>query len=185
MFIDRAVYQRRPYAIFISLPPKLSACNDFAGPTPKVLIAVQSAEMMQAHGALLGGEGNGGVIDPRVGYIRDSFAGMALLLDAMAARDLSVSRLADELPRYEIEKTKVTLDREKIAAAQGALRQHFADAEFDTLDGLRLDWPGRWLLVRASNTEPIVRAIAEAPTAEEARRLCNEAGEVLLGGDQE
>ena len=73
-------------------------------------------ELMQAHGALLGGEGNGGVIDPRVGYIRDSFAGMALLLDAMAGRDLPVSRLADELPRYEIEKTKVTLDREKLPA---------------------------------------------------------------------
>lgn len=73
----------------------------------------------------------------------------------------------------------------EVMQAHDALRQHFADAEFDTLDGLRLDWPGRWLLVRASNTEPIVRAIAEAPTAEEPRRLCNEAGEVLLGGDQE
>jgi phosphomannomutase len=136
-------------------------------------------EVMQANDALLGGEGNGGVIDPRVGFVRDSFVGMALLLDAMAARDLAISSLADELPRYEIEKTKVTLDRDNIPAALDALQKHFADAEFNTLDGLRLDWPGSWLLVRASNTEPIVRAIAEAPSIEEARRLCTEATEVL------
>ena len=124
---------------------------------------------------MLGGEGNGGVIDPRVVLVRDSFVGMALLLDAMAERRLAVSQLAAELPRYEIVKTKVTLPREKIAAAFAAVERHFGDAKADRLDGLRLDWPGKWLLVRASNTEPIVRAIAEAPTAAEAERLCREA----------
>ena len=63
---------------------------------------------------------------------------------------------------------------------QAALRDHFADAVANDRDGLRLDWPDRWLLIRASNTEPIVRAIAEAPTREEAHRLCDEAGKVLL-----
>jgi phosphomannomutase len=130
-------------------------------------------------GAVLGGEGNGGVIDPRVGLVRDSFAGMALVLDAMAARKESISRLAGELPRYEIVKTKIELPRERIPAALDALSRHFADAACDRMDGLRLDWPGRWLLVRGSNTEPIVRAIAEAPTAEEARRLCDEAAAAI------
>jgi phosphomannomutase len=134
---------------------------------------------MLARGAVLGGEGNGGVIDPRVGLVRDSFAGMALLLDAMAARAQPISRLAEELPRYEIVKTKATLTRERIPDALAALETHFADAAVDRLDGLRLDWPGRWLLVRASNTEPIVRAIAEAPTLGEAAGLCDEAGAVL------
>ena len=138
-------------------------------------------EVMQAHKAVLGGEGNGGAIDPRVGYVRDSFVGMALVLDAMAARELPLSRLADELPRYEIVKTKITLAPDKVAPGLAALAEHFHDAAADRLDGLRLDWPGKWLLVRASNTEPIVRAIAEAQTAAEAQRLCDEAARALAG----
>ena len=93
--------------------------------------------------AVFGGEGNGGPIDPRVGYVRDSFVGMALLLDAMAARELPVSRLADELSRYEIVKTKFALPPEKLPAALAALENRFADAAADRLDGLRLDWPGQ------------------------------------------
>ena len=92
---------------------------------------------------------------------------------------MTVAELVDELPRYEICKTKISLERDKLDAAFTALCNHFADAATDRMDGLRLDWPGRWLLVRPSNTEPIVRAIAEAATAEEATRLCKEAGDVL------
>ena len=136
-------------------------------------------DVMLKHGAVLGGEGNGGAIDPRVGLVRDSFAGMAMILDAMAARRMPVSDLAAELPRYEIVKTKAEVPRERIAAALAAVERHFADARVDRLDGVRLDWPGKWLLVRASNTEPIVRAIAEAPTVAEAERLCAEAQTVL------
>ena len=92
---------------------------------------------------------------------------------------MKISQLADELPRYEIVKTKISLPPEKIPAALNALEKHFSDATADRLDGLRLDWPDRWLLVRGSNTEPIVRAIAEAPTADEAAKLCKTAAEVL------
>ena len=136
-------------------------------------------DMMLQSGAVFGGEGNGGPIDPGVGMVRDSFVGMARLLDAMAARQTKIGQLAGELPRYEIVKTKVTLARENVPAALDALEKHFVEAKADRLDGLRLDWPGRWLLVRASNTEPIVRAVAEAETADEASRLCEEAGKVL------
>ena len=136
-------------------------------------------DAMLAQDACFGGEGNGGPIDPRVGMIRDSFVGMAQILDAMAARRLPVSALAAELPRYEIVKTKIALVSEKVPAGLKALQQHFAAARSDWLDGLRLDWPDRWLLVRASNTEPIVRAIAEAATADEARNLCDQAAAVL------
>jgi phosphomannomutase len=137
-------------------------------------------DQMLLRGAVLGGEGNGGIIDPRVGLVRDSFVAMALILDAMAARSLPVSKLANELPRYEIVKTKIALPASKIETGLSALRKHFGDASVDLMDGLRLDWPGRWLLVRASNTEPIVRAIAEAPKASEAQRLCDEAAQVLM-----
>ena len=148
----------------------------------RVAVAVGEANVvdsMLAHDAIFGGEGNGGPIDPAVGPVRDSFVAMAQLLDAMAARELPIAALADELPRYEIVKTKISLDSERVSAGLDALARHFTDARADRLDGLRLDWPDRWLLVRASNTEPIVRAVAEAETREAARRLCEEAAEVL------
>ena len=134
---------------------------------------------MLLHQAAMGGEGSGGVIDPRVGLVRDSFVGMILLLDAMAERGMTMSQLAEELPRYEIAKTQIPLSREKLAVALDALEQHFADARPDRLDGLRLDWPDRWFLVRPSNTEPIVRAVAESRTAAESAQLLTEAAAVL------
>jgi phosphomannomutase len=136
-------------------------------------------DAMLAHNAVFGGEGNGGPIDPRVILVRDSFAGMALILDALAEREMGIGQLADELPRYEIVKTKIALPPERIPAALDALEKHFKDAKPDRLDGLRLDWPQRWLLVRPSNTEPIVRAVAEAPTAAEAANLCKTAADVM------
>jgi phosphomannomutase len=134
---------------------------------------------MLAHNAIFGGEGNGGPIDPRVGLVRDSFVGMALVLDAMTARGKKISELAAELPRYEIRKTTVNLPPEKLPAALDAIQKRFSDAQSDRRDGLRLDWPDRWLIVRGSNTEPIVRAIAEAPAAAAAEELCRTAAEVV------
>jgi phosphomannomutase len=150
---------------------------------PFVRSAVGEANVVDAmirESAVIGGEGNGGAIDPRIVFVRDSFVGMALVLDAMAERNLPVSALAGELPRYEICKTKVAVAREKIPAVVNALEAKFPDATADRLDGLRLDWvradgKGCWLLVRASNTEPIIRIIAEAPNAKEARSLCDAA----------
>ncbi|MCR9117815.1 MAG: phosphoglucosamine mutase [bacterium] len=135
-------------------------------------------EMIKA-GAVFGGEGNGGPIDPRVVFVRDSFVGMALVLSAMAVSNKTVSQLVAEIPRYAIYKTKAPLERDSLSIAYDALARHFSDATTDRLDGLRLDWPDAWLLVRPSNTEPIVRAFAEAPTAERAAKLGQEA-EALL-----
>ena len=180
--VDHVLRQRKGPIVTNCSSSRMS--EDVAGKygVPLFRSAVGEANVvdcMLAHAAVFGGEGNGGPIDPRVVLVRDSFVGMALLLDAMAARQMSISELAAELPRYEIVKTKIALPREKIAAALDALELHFSDAACDRLDGLRLDWPGRWLLVRASNTEPIVRAIAEAPMEEEARALCESAAKVL------
>jgi phosphomannomutase len=138
-------------------------------------------DLMLGKKAVIGGEGNGGVIDPRVGYVRDSFVGMALVLDAMAARGLTVGQLVNELPDYAIYKTTTAVAAERLPAALDALEKHFRGATASRLDGLRLDWPnGAWLLVRPSNTEPIVRSIAEATTMDEARQLCSEAESVLV-----
>jgi len=136
-------------------------------------------DAMLAHQAVFGGEGNGGPIDPAVGLVRDSFVGMARLLDAMAAREMPIGALAGELPRYAIVKTKIPMPPEEVDAGLDALAGHFADAQPDRLDGLRLDWPDRWLLVRPSNTEPIVRAVAEAATEAHARALCDDASAIL------
>ena len=140
---------------------------------------VNVVDKMLATDAVIGGEGNGGVIDPRVGLIRDSFVTMALLLEAMAIRNVSIGEMAAELPRYAIVKTKISMPPDRVAAALDALAARFSDATAERMDGLRLDWPDRWLLVRASNTEPIVRAVAEAPGQSDARQLCDEAAAVL------
>lgn len=132
------------------------------------------AEMRRVN-ALLGGEGNGGVIDPRVGWVRDPFLGMALILDLLAETQSSLGELVAGLPKYSIVKDKATLPRDRLPALYDACSRRWPEAGTNTLDGLRLDWPDRWLHVRPSNTEPIVRFIAEAPTREEAAALCREA----------
>src|SRR5262245_35995989 len=138
-------------------------------------------DQMLAQRAAFGGEGSGGPIDPRVGLVRDSFVGMALVLAAMAARNRPVSELADELPRYEIVKRTMKLAAEKLPAAFAAVEQRFADGKSDRLDGLRLDWPNRWLIIRGSNTEPIVRIIAEARTAALAGEMVAGACDAVAG----
>ncbi|MBL8850110.1 MAG: phosphoglucosamine mutase [Planctomycetaceae bacterium] len=131
--------------------------------------------MMQSVGAVLGGEGNGGVIEPRVGFVRDSFVSMAYVLAGLAERGGKLSDWVATLPRYEIVKDKLICPRERVTQACDALRRTFADARAEEGDGLRLDWPDRWVQVRASNTEPILRVIAEAPDAQIARKLCQSA----------
>lgn len=134
---------------------------------------------MKEVGAAIGGEGNGGVIDPQVGLVRDSFVSMAYVLDGLSERGGALSDWVDGLPKYVIVKDKVRCEREKVAAATGALRKAFGDAQASEGDGLRLDWPSRWVQVRASNTEPILRVIAEAPTAADAEALCGRAVEAV------
>ena len=136
-------------------------------------------ETMEKRLALFGGEGNGGPIDPRVGYVRDSFVGIALILDALAQRNMQLSEWVAELPRYYIHKTKVGTRRVAKPGLLENLVPHFPGAIADSMDGLRFDWPGRWLLIRPSNTEPVIRIIAEARTSDEATTLCHQAKQLL------
>jgi phosphomannomutase len=89
--------------------------------------------------------------------VRDSFVGMALVQDAMARTGSSVRALADRLPRYCIHKTQVTVAGKNLEALFDALEDQLDAESASRLDGLRLEWPGQWLLMRASNTEPLVR----------------------------
>ncbi|HEX8913402.1 MAG TPA: phosphoglucosamine mutase [Humisphaera sp.] len=122
-------------------------------------------QSMLAHGAVIGGEGNGGVIDPRVVPGRDSLVGMAYVLQLMADTGKSVSQLVAEMPRYEIVKTKFDCRVEDAKRVVAALTEQFASEQVDTQDGIRIDWPAAraWVHARPSNTEPIMRIIAEAP----------------------
>ncbi len=138
------------------------------------------ADRMLEVGAVFGGEGNGGVIDPRVGLVRDPFIGMGLILNLMAETGKKLSELVAELPTYHIVKDKYTVTRERLPELFAALTKRWPEAKADRTDGLRLDWADRWLHVRPSNTEPIVRVIAEAPRAEDARELCRAAGTLLM-----
>jgi phosphomannomutase len=133
---------------------------------------------MREIGAILGGEGNGGVIDPRVGYVRDSFVGMALVLDLMAATGEPLSKLVDDLPRYVMVKEKyaVAAGAPPIAQLFEKIADAHPDARADHRDGLRLDWHDSWVHVRASNTEPIVRVISEAPDRRQAEALAKSVG---------
>lgn len=130
-------------------------------------------DAMQAHHALIGGEGNGGVIDPRVVICRDSQIGMALVVEILARARKSLSALVAEIPRYAMHKEKVAMDRAAVTAAIETLRHHplVQGAELVTMDGLKLIWKDRWVHVRASGTEPASRIISEAPTAAEAADL--------------
>jgi phosphomannomutase len=130
-------------------------------------------------GAPIGGEGNGGVMYPALHVGRDAPVGAALILTLLARDGRRVSELVAASPRYAIVKDKVPRSRATgLAQVYSALRMRFADATVDERDGLRLGWRDRWLHVRPSNTEPIIRLIAEAPTAQEARQLVD-AGRTL------
>jgi phosphomannomutase len=144
---------------------------------------VHVARAILRRGAVIGGEGNGGVMYPALHAGRDAPVAAALLLTLLARDGNRVSDLVASAPRYVIVKAK--LERGARKAERGmdgvyaALRAQFPAARADTQDGLRLAWPDRWLHVRPSNTEPIIRLIAEAPTraaaeqlVDEGRRLC-------------
>jgi len=140
------------------------------------------ARAMIELGAPIGGEGNGGVMYTALHVGRDAPVGAALLLTLLARDGRKVSELVAASPRYAIVKDKAPRARAAaLAPVYTTLRERFPDAQVDERDGLRLGWPDRWLHVRPSNTEPIVRLIAEAPTAPEARRLVDE-GRALCAG---
>lgn len=144
-------------------------------PVGEVNVAVRMREL----GAPIGGEGNGGVILPEVHLGRDAPVGTALLLQLLAEERRPLSQIVADLPRYVIVKDKLERPDASLDVVYGALRSAFPDASVDTQDGLRLSWKDRWVHVRPSGTEPIVRVIAEAPDDASARELVRRSREPL------
>lgn len=161
---------------------KARGCPVFRTPVGEAHVVAR----MRSEGAVLGGEGNGGVIDPRVGFVRDSLAGIALTLDLLAADagGRPLSAIADALPKYEMVKRK--FDWPAGAAGLAGLWDRIVEASpgatVDRRDGLHLSWDRGWVQLRASNTEPIVRVIAEAADRKTADAMADELGRWLGAG---
>jgi phosphomannomutase len=173
----RLVLRHRPGTVVTNLSTS-RLLDDVArqGGTELIRAAVGEinvARRMEAEGATIGGEGNGGVILPDVHLTRDAPVAAALILQLLAEEETPISELAASIGHYEIVKEKVDRPSGSLDAAYEALIERLEAPGVDRQDGLRLDWPEqrRWAHLRPSGTEPIVRIIAEAPTRDEASQL--------------
>ena len=127
---------------------------------------------MKATHAIIGGEGNGGVIYPASHYGRDALVGIALFLSHLAKKNMRVSELRSTYPTYYISKQKVQLTPEiNVDAILSKVKEQFAAYDITDIDGVKIDFPDKWVHLRKSNTEPIIRIYSEAHTMQEAEEL--------------
>jgi phosphomannomutase len=130
---------------------------------------------MKEVGAVIGGEGNGGVIYPESHYGRDALVGIALFLTSLAKKGCKVSELRQTFPDYQIAKNRIDLTPETdVDAILVKVKEMFAkdsSAQVNDIDGVKIDFPDRWVHLRKSNTEPIIRVYSEASTMEKADEL--------------
>jgi phosphomannomutase len=181
-FAVRAVLPQRAGVVVTNLSTSLvveDAAREFGATVRRAPVGEANvAVVMQQIGAVIGGEGNGGVMLPDLHLGRDAPVAAALLLSLLARSQCSVSELVQSAPRYSIVKSKVA-QQGSLEAIYQSLEQQFSAAAVDRQDGLRLAWDDSWLHVRPSGTEPIVRLIAEAPTSEAANALVDAARQYM------
>lgn len=135
---------------------------------------------MKETGAIIGGEGNGGVIYPELHYGRDALVGVALFLTLMAKSGKKVTEIKAGLPRYEIAKNKIELTPEiDVDAILEAVKKHFSNEEVNDIDGVKIDFKDSWVHLRKSNTEPIIRIYSEAQTMAEADELAESIKKII------
>ena len=127
---------------------------------------------MKEVGAIIGGEGNGGVIYPESHYGRDALVGIALFLSSLAQKGMKVSELRATFPNYFIAKNRIDLTPSTdIDAILNKVKEIFADQQVNDIDGVKIDFPDKWVHLRKSNTEPIIRVYSEASSMEVADEL--------------
>ncbi len=137
---------------------------------------------MKETGAVIGGEGNGGVIYPECHYGRDALVGIALFLSALAQKGCTASQLRAALPDYSIAKNRLDLTPDTdVDAILRRVKELYKDAEVNDIDGVKIDFPDKWVHLRKSNTEPIIRIYSEAATMQEADALGKQVMEVVKG----
>jgi len=133
---------------------------------------VNVSERMKKDSSVIGGEGNGGVIYPKIGYGRDSIAGIGLILDLMASTENTISQLISDIPRYEMIKDKITMpDPDAIKPLLEKVKDKYSNEAIDYTDGIKIDFADGWVHIRGSNTEPIVRIIAEGKDIERSKSI--------------
>ena len=136
---------------------------------------------MMEHDAIIGGEGNGGIIYPTINTARDSFVGISLILEMMDERNKTICELIDEIPKYIMKKDKWLVAGLNLNEMYAKLKTIFSNATINEQDGVRFDFPdSSWIHLRPSNTEPIIRLFGEAKTEEEIDELFEKAKKVLL-----
>ncbi len=133
---------------------------------------VNVVELMKSTQAIIGGEGNGGIIYPELHYGRDSLVGVALFLTHLANLDVTVAELRASYPQYYMSKNKIELTPEiDVDAILVAMTDKYKNENISTIDGVKIDFAREWVHLRKSNTEPIIRIYTEAPTQQEADKL--------------
>jgi phosphomannomutase len=142
---------------------------------------INVVKKMQEKGAIIGGEGNGGVIYPELHPGRDALVGTAMILQLLAEKKMKASEYRASLPNYEMSKQKIQLDELGMDADTllGNVAETFKDRNPNTLDGVKIDFDEGWVHFRKSNTEPIVRVYSEAKTVSEAKSLADKVLEVI------
>jgi phosphomannomutase len=133
---------------------------------------VNVVELMKKTNAIIGGEGNGGIIYPESHYGRDSLVGVALFLTHLATLEMTVAELRASYPQYYMSKNKIELTPQiDVDAILVAMTEKYKDEEINTIDGVKIDFAESWVHLRKSNTEPIIRIYTEAQTQELADTL--------------
>lgn len=141
---------------------------------------VNVVEKMKSTGAIIGGEGNGGVIYPELHYGRDALVGVALFLTMLAKTGKKVTEVRAALPQYCIAKNKIQLtDDIDVDAILAAVKHHFENEEVNDIDGVKIDFSDSWVHLRKSNTEPIIRIYSEAATMQQADKLAEEIKSII------
>lgn len=142
---------------------------------------VNVVEMMKGTNAVIGGEGNGGVIYPQAHYGRDALVGIALILSHLATSGVTIANLRDSYPKYCMVKQRITLPSGADAGLiLNKARTLFPDAEVNTVDGVKFDWPDCWVHLRRSNTEPILRVYAEAAHEDKAKAVAQKVTDAVM-----
>lgn len=133
---------------------------------------VNVVSAMKAHHAVIGGEGNGGVIIPDLHYGRDALAGIALFLTHLAKSNMKMTTLRQQYPSYQMIKDRIDLKPDiDLDEILNHIASRYANEQVNTIDGVKIDFTDRWVHLRKSNTEPIIRLYAEAPTLKDAKSL--------------
>lgn len=143
--------------------------------TPAAVGEVNVVTKMKETGAIIGGEGNGGVIYPAAHYGRDALVGIALILTYLAKKKMSLTQLRATYPNYVITKNRIDLKPEmNIDTILESVKKHYSNEKITDIDGVKIDFPNSWVHLRKSNTEPIIRVYSEASTEQEANKLAED-----------